>query len=390
MRRFAPLFTLGALLVLAPPAARAQEPVEPVFPGQLLRAGVPHGSGTIVLHRVTPEEAGDIDSVSVGPDGRFELRLPYLPVPGSGEVFFASTRYQDIVYFGAPLYEPAHLDSLYLIEVFPSEPAPAAGYRFPVGLREVFVEEGPMGWRVTDAFIVVNEAPATFVADGEGGVVWSYPLLPGAEGIRILEIGPVQGEVRFSGSTMIASNPVVPGRNFFAVQYDMPSIELDMALPGEVDAVRLVLREPAPALRVEGLARLPPEELEFGESFLQWGGQELRDQVVRVRLGEEPELQTVAWLTVMLALLLVGAGVWVVARTPLGVPGWPKGVPDGAPRTSSSASRSRREVLLDVARLDEDFSRLEAPDEEARERYRRRRETLLGELEEGGVRTPRS
>ena len=39
----------------------------------------PVESGTAVLHRVSMEEAGEVDSVSVSPDGGFEFVVPRSP-----------------------------------------------------------------------------------------------------------------------------------------------------------------------------------------------------------------------------------------------------------------------------------------------------------------------
>ena len=73
----------------------------------------------MVLHQVSPDFTGEIDSVAVGPGGSFRLTLPHVPDhEARSEVFFASLRYREILYFGPAITDPIHLDSLYLIQVY--------------------------------------------------------------------------------------------------------------------------------------------------------------------------------------------------------------------------------------------------------------------------------
>ena len=362
---------LFLLATAAPGALTAQEEVDAVLLGELFVGGRPADSGTVVLHRITPEEAGDIDSIFVGADGRFRLELPNLPVPGSGEVFLASTRYQGVLYAGTPITDALQLDSLYTIRAYPSVAAPAGGLVFPVSRREVWVDEGPFGWQVTDVLEIRNAEAATRVPGAEDGTVWRYPLPAGAIGGRILQVGPSQGRARVDGTTLVASNPVVPADNYYVVQYDLESIEFDLPLPGETGLIQVMVREPAPAIRVEGLARQPPEQLEGGTTFMRWAGQTLRDQSISIRLGDEGGPTVLVWTSLAFALLLVAAGSLVIRRnaTPVSAPG---------------RQRLRRDIVVDIAKLDEAFAGIEQPDLGATARYEKRRRTLVRELESAG------
>jgi len=405
---------LNAMPAAIPAVAAAQQEVQAILSGRLLFEGLPSDTGTVVLHRVTPEEAGPVDSVAVGPQGQFSFTLPNMPVPGSGETFFAASRFDGILYFGFQVLEPSHLDEEYAIRTFRTEVAPPGGIAFPIWIREFWIEEAPMGWQVTDAFIVQNPGPVTYVA-GPGGAVWQYPLPAGARGFRVLEAGPAPGTVESVDGTLRATNPMSPGENFVMVQYELDSLAVDLPLPGEVGLARVILREPAPEIRVEGLARLPPEEIEFGVVYRQWMGQELRDQMVRIRPGADEPSNLVAWLSVTLALLLVASGVWFVRRTPSPVPGRSGRIggvgglgeakggrttpEEGAGGWAGSGSRSRtgrkdgrvrKDILVDIARLDEEFGRLETPSMDQRETYDRARRGLLAELAAGSEAPSRS
>ena len=359
--------SLFLLVVVAIPAA-VQSQVDPVLSGRLLVSGVPADTGTVVLHRVTPAEAGDIDSTSVGADGGFSFQLPNLPFPGSGEIFIASARFDEILYVGVPISDPIQLDSLYAIRAFPAQMVPLEGMTFPVSRREVWVDEGPIGWQITDVLEIRNSQAMTLVPLVDDGPVWRYPLPSGAIGARILQVGPSAGLARVDGTTLIASNPVIPAENYYIVQYDLESIEFDIPLPGETGLIQVMVREPAPAIRVEGLARQPPEEIEVGASFMRWAGQTLVDQNISVRLGEEGGSTAVVWMSVALALLLAGAGSLIIRRDPVPAVPW-------------TSVRMRKEILIDVAKLDEVYESLERSNPKEEARYRRRRSALVRELE---------
>ena len=365
---------LRALLLLAavaggPVALAAQEEVEAVLVGELLLGGLPVDTGTVVLHRITPEEASDIDSTVIGAGGSFRLDLPNLPVPGSGEVFLASTRYEGVLYAGTPIADPLQLDTLYTIRAYPSVTTPAGGMSFPVSRREVWVDAGPFGWQVTDVLEIMNSEAATRIPAAAGGAVWRYPLPADAIGGRILQVGPSAGPARVEGTTLVASNPVLPAENYYVVQYDLESIEFDLPLPGETGIVQVMVREPAPAVRVEGLARQPSEELEFGATFMRWAGQTLRDQSIAIRMGEEGGPTVLAWTSLGLALVLVAAGSVAI-----------RGRDASAP--VSGRRRIRRDIVVDIAKLDEAYAGIEQPGRGATARYRRRRRALVSELEE--------
>lgn len=347
--------------------------VRPQLSGTLYVAGAPADTGTVTLHRVSPEEATSLDSLRVGPGGAFEFDIPNLPIPGSGEVFFVSTRYDGIVYPGVMITDPAQLDEEYRVESFPTR-AVSGSVAFGISRRETYLMEGPRGWQVLDVLEIMNPDTVTLVPES-GTAVWRYPLPETALAPRLIQMGPVQGQVEFEGNTLVASNPVVPAANYYLVQYDLESIEFDLPMPGSTGLAQLMYDTPldaegvaaGPDLRVDGLARTDPGQVEFGANAAYWVGQDLLNQTVQVRLGTgagtDPAIWI--WLAVALALCTVGAGTLVTRR--------------GA---QVRTRRLRRDVLVDLARLDEANANIDDSDPEARARYADRRAALVRELAE--------
>ncbi len=370
------MFILLGLLLLPPVLAQAQEEsADPILSGRLLLGGLAPDSGTVTLHRVTPEEAGEIASVAVDAEGGFEIELPHAPVPGSGEIFFASTRYEGILYFGGPITAPEHLAEEYRIEAYRSRPSPETGVPLPVEIRNVFIREGPMGWEVTDVFELRNDSTVTFVPPDDGGAVWRYPLPPGARTFRLAQGGDLpDGAITFENGVVTVSNPIPPGRRLFVFQYEVDALDFDLPLPGVTERIELLLEEPAPPVQIQGLARQGESiEMEAGSSYIRWTGMDLRDQTARVAPAAEDRAgELVVWFAVALAFLLIVFGTWVLRRESPGVP---------KPPSASPRTRTRKAILVDVARLDEEYEAAGRADAEAAADYRRRRAALIDELE---------
>ncbi len=368
----------------------------------ILRLGEsPADSGTVVLHRVNPAEAGPIDSVRVAPDGTFEIRLPSMPIPGSGEIFFASSRREGILYFGTPISAPVQLDSIYSVVTWPSRPAPTDGLPFVVAVRNLFIEQSPMGWRVTDLFELRNDSSWTWLAEPEDDPIWSYPLPPGASGFRTGQSDLAEGGVRFSEGALHVHAAFPPGPRLFVIQYEVQDIEFTLPLPGLTEIVEVLVEEGAPELRMEGLRPDQPVELDPGSIYFRWTGEGLRDLAVRIERGTERDrgAMTLPWAALGLSLLLLGAAAWAIRRAPAGrSPAQGALPPPASPRTVRSLPGSgagvsrgpapeRDALLLEIARIDDAFEALNEPDEEARTRYHERRSellALLGQKKGGG------
>lgn len=386
------LVTLTLLIVVGPsgPPLGAQELADARLRGHVVRADEPLAQGTVVLHRVSPGAAGEVDSTRLASDGRFELALPTVPDPGRSEVYFASIRHQGILYFGAPITRAAQLDSAYTIEVYDTLGAPDGGATLPVSHRTIFLEEAEEGWRVTDLFEVENEGERTLVGTG-GGVVWSHPL---PEGARDFEVG--EGElppdaIAITGGVLRVGAPIPPGRRIVVVRYTAPSLELSFPLPGITERMELLVREPAPALEISALSAAGPVEAEAGNTYRVYEGNGLEDAVVTVRPGEDEGGVPIAWVAVVVGLLLGVAGV-----VALKLPGRDGGEAEAAVSSRPEVGRpveggdlpGRRErLLLEIARLDEAFEARESGEsldaaerQQAEAGYRKRRRELVARV----------
>lgn len=358
--------------LLLPGAGIAQEEASAVLDGQVLKGDVPLDSGTVTLHEVGPDSAGELESTSVSPEGRFSFRLPSVPDPATGhQVYFASIRYRDILYFGPAIAEAVQLDTLYVIQVYDTTAAPAGGQELPVAVRNVFLESSGDGWQVTDLFQVRNGTERTYVASR--GPVWVYPLPPEAANLTVGQSDLAPDAVELDGHILKVSAPLPPGERLYMVRYTLPELETSFPTPGVTERMELLVREPAPPLTVDPLQPTQPVELEQGSSYRRYAGRSLSGGRVVITVSEESSGIPVRWVAVALALVLSVAGILAMRRvggTDTPEPAAPGPGPGGA----------RQAVLLEIARLDEAFSREDDPDPARTREYRRRREALKEKL----------
>lgn len=329
--------------------------------GEVRVADEPADSGTVVLHRVSTFFSGEVDSAAVGSGGRFQFVIPALSEAAGGDVYFASIRYQGVLYFGGPVTEAADTVGTYLIRAYPAVGAtPETQLRLRI--RNTFAEraESGMGWRITDLFEIENNTQTTVIAS-EHGPSWSYPLPPGAVDFTVGESDLASEAASFSGGRVSTSAPVPPGESVYLFRYSISDEAFTLPLEGATGSMELLFREPAGEFTVGGLAGVGPMELEGG-IFRRFAGRELAPSVVTVVPGQAASPQdSIPLVGVLLALALTVAGSFLAMRMRLR----PAGV-----------ANARRQALVEIARLDEAWHRREMEADD----YERRRGRLLQEL----------
>ena len=345
-------------------ATAAQEPGSGVLSGQVLVGDLPADSGTVVLHRVSAQFAGAIDSVSVGTGGAFEIRLPEVSGDGTDDVFFATIRYQDVLYIGEAITAQPETAGTYVIQAYPAIPA-GPDARARVRIRNLFVEPldpGP-GWAIADFFELGNDLPATLVAS-EHGPTWSHALPPEAADFRVGQSDLSAGMASLSDGQVHVSASMLPGESVYLFRYTISSDRFSVPMEGPTGSMELLIREPAGEIAVAGLANVPEVEME-GVRYRRFAGRDMAPAVVTVaRGGSGGPLSSVPVSAILLTLALAGAGALVAARSQATPPRSPTGP-------------TRQEVLVAIARLDEEQGADRLPEED----YEQRRARLIEELE---------
>ena len=325
-------------------------------------------SGTVVLHQVSALFSGALDSTGVDPSGTFELQLPGAPSPAEGDVYFASVRYDGVLYFGEALTSPAQLRNLYSVQAYRAI-VPGPGTIVSLRTRNIFLEHarpGP-GWEVTDLFEVQNPSRYTLVAgerSGEWNATWSHALPPGVTDFVVGQSDLSPNDGALDRGRVLTTAALPPGESVYLFRYRLPDDAVTIPQEGNTASMELLISEPAGVLTVTGLASADPVDLE-GRTFRRFAGREMSAGRVVVQPGRPMSpARAIPLLAVALALALTGAGALLVMRR-------------RPPATAVTPAVSRRRTLAEVARLDEARQQGRMHDDE----YRRRRDRLLEELQ---------
>jgi len=358
------------LLLLLPASLSAQEEVIPVINGEVRAGGAPFPGAMVVLHQVSAEVSGEIDSIQAGPGGSFQLTLPRVPAHGvRSEVFFASVRHRGLLYFGPAITGPLQLDSLYLIQAYDTLSVPTGGADLPISVRNLFLDKVEVGWEATDFFQLRQSGDRTLFSPAEG-VTWRYPLPASATDFEVGQTDLSPDAVRFEDGNLAHYAPIPPGDRFFLVRYRLPMDDFTIPLPGMTERIEILVRDPAPSVEFPPLRPTSPVELEPGNVFSRWEGDRLVDTEVESGLLPEPIQFHAEWLAVILAALLGGVGVFAFRLRGARNEGEPQG----------TGRNTRDGLIRRIAELDEEFERSGDRSQAARERYTEGRRQLLDRL----------
>jgi hypothetical protein len=364
---------LLALLVtyLASPAQVASQVVaEPILAGRVLLGDSVLGRGTVVLHHVDAVAQGEIDSVAVAPDGSFVMRLPAMPSGSPEEMYFASVRHDGVMYFGTPITAPVDLDSVYVIHAYDTIVAPVGGVSVAVEARSVFFEPAGNEWAITDVFQLRNDGDQTLVPR-EGGRVWSYPLPAGAREVSAQQ-EMSEDVISAEGGDIVYRAALPPGPRLFVLRYFVDSLGVAIPTPGETEMLDVLVREPAPSIEIEGLVREQSIQLEAGSTYRRFAGQGITLPQVQISPVQESDPPPVEWIAVALAFVLLGGGLLAL-----------RGAPRTAPQEAGGVG-GKQEILLQIARLDEEYEGEDSPSGARTRAYEKRRAELLSRLRSNG------
>ena len=350
-------------------SVEAQVDARPVMAGTAFVGEEPLADGVVVLHHVSDGSAGEVDSLRLGPDGSFAFSLPGAPDAARGDIFFASIRHDGVLYFGPAITEVIELDAPYEIHAYDTLVAPSEGVAVAVQGRSIFFEPGDgSGWRVTDLFQLRNDRDRTIVTR-PGGRAWSYPLPDSASDVMAGE-GEVDADaVSFEDGQLVVRAALPPGERLFVARYTLPTPFTTIPTPGVTETLDVLVLEPVPALEIGGLSPVDRIEVDSSAVFRRYAAERYEGASVEIVAVEEQGPLPVGGLAVLIAAIFTAAGLAALMRRPGPVP---------ARVRPPAGTEGRQALLLEIARLDEEFAtRGEAGE---RDEYERRRAELLNRV----------
>lgn len=338
---------LALLIAVLPAALGAQAPVIAAA-GQVLRGpdAVPLAGTTVVLHRISREAQGPLDSARTDAGGRFRFRFQ----ADTTSLYIVTARYQGIEYFSNPLAtNPARPDSAVVLQVFDTSSTQ------PVHTEArhiVIAKPADDGTRtVVELLVLSNPGDVTRVARDSLGSTWHALIPPQAVGFSAEDGDLSAGAVDRNMDSVLVLAPLAPGERQITIQYHLPpnAGRLEYRFDEADNGVNVLVEEPEATVTGGTLAPTDSVSVIQGRPFRHFNGVVDSGDVVVVSVPTPFRLSS-TWLIALIALVgvaLLAGIVRVFGRV--------------APRPAvgaGSAGESIDDLLARLARLDDELEGL--------------------------------
>jgi len=317
----------------------------------------------VVLHRISADSSGPVDSVQTSANGAYRFRYR---LDGPRSMYIVSARYAGVAYFTTPLREATVTSPDGDVSVYDTT---SSAFPLTVRARHVVVAPPDAGGlrRVVDVLEVANDSTRTLVASPSGRT-WRLSLpedatQPGSSG------GDLPPEAfRFDGTHADLVVPFPPGSRQLVLTYAIPARRtVSIPLPDAVATLEVLVEGGGGDATGAGLTREDQVSME-GRTFQRFTAASVPAgssfSVGRVGGGG-----CIAGRTALLAVavLAVALGIIVGRRAPQGV-------------TATTTRPATETLARQIAALDHVYAAPERQSGAGGEHYRARRAALLDQL----------
>jgi hypothetical protein len=277
-------------------------------------SGVP--GAVVELHRVTRADAGVVATTTTDAAGRFRLPLPVADTSGF-TVWFATTQYHGVRYFGAPLH-PNDSPEDYTIAVYDTLMVVAAASPVRIVRRDIVLLPDPTGsWEVNEIFQIRNSVDRALVAP-DGSPTWEFRIPSEATAFESSEGEAGDATIVRMDERVLLVAPLPPGDREVYVRYRLPatSSELQISVGSPTASLGVFVAQPAPRVHTVGLAEAEALQAE-GRTFQRFDAANL-DPGTSLAVQWSPAGPPIdplhAALVVITLLLVVGAAAALSRR----------------------------------------------------------------------------
>ena len=310
------------LLVAAGSSAAAQQRV--VVSGRIVRlvsptdtVGVP--DVRVVLHRVTAETQGPLDSVRTLASGRFRFDTPR----DTTGLYLVSARHAGIEFFSDALrldpVNPPGMVTLLVSDTSSTQPVRLSG-RFVV----IGAPDSERRRTIVDLFVIENPGVVARVGPDSLTPTWRA-VLPGTATHRVPDTGSEISPqaVGFRGDTVLVFAPISPGPRQLLVEHTIPASQGRLLVPVGPDSVpiQMVTEEPGAMVTGGRMAKAESQTVD-GRPLERWSGTPTGGATIEVAFpGASGNERTMILLLVSLAAIgLIGGAVLGIRRRHLAAP----------------------------------------------------------------------
>ncbi|MEX2583503.1 MAG: hypothetical protein WD766_09520 [Gemmatimonadota bacterium] len=296
------------------PADSAQAAQRDELVGSVVLDGQPIPDIPVTLHRVTPQESGEIASGITDEQGRFRFSLES-GAPTGFTIFFVTADYLSARYFGQPIHTDDPVEGEYTVAVYDTTSVPSNPVRV-VSRDIVLIPEAPGSWEVNEVVRIINPGSRALVS-ADGLPTWQLTIPERAGEFQVGEGDILPHEVSLMENEVLLLTPVTPGERDLFIRYRLPATPGNAVFPLQepTESFSLFVLQPSHLTSVEGLATTRMVEAE-GEQFLQYFGESFQPGAeIRLEWSSAPgALVDPVIAAVAVTLLLLGVGVWGALR----------------------------------------------------------------------------
>ena len=319
---------------------------------------------TVVLHRISADSSGPVDSVRTSADGAFRFRYRFA---GPRSMYIVSARYSGVAYFTTPLQAASVASPDADISVYDT-----TSVSFPLSVRARHVVVGLADQagvrRVVDVFEVANDSNRTLVAGRTG--TWRMTLPAGAR-----EAASGGGDLppeafRFNGESAELMVPFPPGTRQVVLTYAIPARgKVSVPVTDAVGRLEVLIEGEGVRATGAGLATEEPVSME-GRSFQRY----IAAPVTAAAAFEVSRAgmtgSMTRWVLLLVAATAVTLGIFVLGPRAAAR----AAVAPSSPRTATDA------LAREIAALDHVYATPARQAGSGGEQYRARRAALMARL----------
>lgn len=233
----------------------------------------------VVLHRVSVNASGPIDSTLSDARGRFGFRI----VPDTGVVYLVSARWATIEYFAVPLVVHSEVP-LAAITVVVADPSTTA--HVTLAARHLIVSAPTTdGTRdVVDLFVLDNPGPLTRVSSDSLRPTWRALLPHFAVNIHAGNSEFSLESLQVNGDTLALFAAIPPGQRDVEIDYQIAPNTARFELPVDVDVPASNIVSADKAMRVRG-AYTRSDTVIDNKPYGRWEGSMMAGRPVVLEFG---------------------------------------------------------------------------------------------------------
>jgi hypothetical protein len=220
----------------------------------------------VVLHAITPERQGPVDSLTAGADGRFRLHAPL----DTAATYLVTAQWDGVAYFARPL-TAAEVREGAVVIVAVADTSSAQPVALLTRHLVVAAPEEPGLRQVMEVIALRNPGPATRSAPDSLAAAYSLPLPAGATDLTGVEGDFSLRAVRLADGRLDILAPIPPGESRLLITYHLEGGSSALRFDTPADSIEVWLEEAAARVEGPGLRRLPVEDVGGGAVLAGWG-----------------------------------------------------------------------------------------------------------------------